>query len=164
MMFCKGHLSYTCDFITEYETHRDPHNENWHVHCSLHACSMATNASMSQGKFTRGLGMCILLASVLHVSLHGLHMPYDTLTCTLHVYKPTVQPVASHSLFLDIQVVTLLLGGFTLFANAHALYRPTTRLHSNFSTIFEAHLRVYRFTMGCKRSFRLERNIWMRPI
>ena len=29
--------------------------------------------------------------------------PYDVLTCTLHVYKATVQPVASCSLFLDVQ-------------------------------------------------------------
>ena len=43
-------------------------------------------------------------------------MPYDTLTGTLHVKKPTVRPIASYSLFLDVQVVTLLLGEFTLFA------------------------------------------------
>ena len=29
--------------------------------------------------------------------------------CTLHVNKPTVKPRVSHSLFLDIQAVTLLL-------------------------------------------------------
>ena len=33
--------------------------------------------------------------------------------CTVHVYKPTVRPVAGHSLFLDIQVVTILLKEFT---------------------------------------------------
>ena len=31
---------------------------------SLHARSMATNASISQGEFTRALGMCVFLASV----------------------------------------------------------------------------------------------------
>ena len=41
-------------------------------------------------------------------------MQYDTLTCTLHVYKPTVGPVASRRLFFDVQVVTLLLGEYTL--------------------------------------------------
>ena len=60
--------------------------------------------------------------------------------CTLHVYKSTKQPVASR-LFLDIQVVTLLLGEYTLFAQGN-LYYPTTRLHSYyFSTIFVAHER-----------------------
>ena len=53
---------------------------------------------------------------------------------TLHVYKPTVQlAVASHSLFFDIQVVTLLLVENTLFVRAN-LYYPTTRLPSYFST------------------------------
>ena len=33
--------------------------------------------------------------------------------CTLKVYKPTVQPVASRRLFFDLQVVTLLLVEFT---------------------------------------------------
>ena len=51
-------------------------------------------------------------------------MPDDTLTCTWHVYKPTVRPVASCSLFLDIQVVTLLMGEYTLLAHTN----PSTRL------------------------------------
>ena len=42
----------------------------------------------------------------------GLHVVSDTLTCTLHVYKPTVCPAASCSLFLDIQEGTLLLGSW----------------------------------------------------
>ena len=46
-------------------------------------------------------------------------MLYHTLICTLYVYKPTVLPVASGSLFLDIQLVTLLLKEFTLFARAN---------------------------------------------
>ena len=41
-----------------------PHNENWYVHYSLRACSMVTNAPMSQLKFMRGLGTCVLFASV----------------------------------------------------------------------------------------------------
>ena len=71
-------------------------------------------------------------------------------TCTLHVYKPTVWPVASSSLFFDFQVVTMLLAEYTLFAHANLCY-PITRLCSYFSTIFTAHLRVYTYTMGCKR-------------
>ena len=51
--------------------------------------------------------------------LQGLQVPYDTLTCTLHAYKPTVWPVASCGLFLDNQEVTLLLGELTLFAPAN---------------------------------------------
>ena len=72
----------------------------------------------------------------------------DTLTCTLHIHKPTVQPVASCSLFLDIQEVTMLLGECTLIARAN-LYYPTIRLRSYFSTIFVAYLRVYTCSMGC---------------
>ena len=39
-------------------------NENCHARYFLRAHSMATTKSMSQGKFMRGLGMCVLLASV----------------------------------------------------------------------------------------------------
>ena len=73
--------------------------------------------------------------------------------CTLHVYKPTVRPVASSSLLFDLQVVTLLLAEYILFARAN-LYYPTTRLRSYFSTIFAAHLHVYTRTLGCKRSLK----------
>ena len=66
---------------------------------------------------------------------------------------PTVGPIASPSVFYDVQVLTLLLGECTLFAHAD-LYYPTTRLLSYFSTIFAAHLRVYTGMMGCKGSYR----------
>ena len=69
----------------------------------------------------------LLVLQVLPIHLLALYVLYDTLTCTLHVYKPTIQPVANHSLFLEIQVVTLLLGEYTLFARAN-LNIPTTRL------------------------------------
>ena len=72
------------------------------------------------------------MLQVLPIKLQGLPVAYHTLTCTLHVYKPTVQPVAGCSLFLDIQVVTLLLKEFTclnvqisatsLPRHAHTLY------------------------------------------
>ena len=67
-----------------------------------------------------------------------------------NIYKPTVQPVASHSLFLDIHVVTLLLGKCSLFAHVN-LYYPTTRLCSYF-----LHLCVYIHMMGCKKGFRYQ--------
>ena len=88
----------------------------------------------------------------LPVHLQGLHVPYYTLTCTLHPYQVAVGPVSIHSLLFDVQVVTLLLGKYTLFACANLCY-PTTRLYSYFSTIFAAHLHVYTRTMGCKRGF-----------
>ena len=74
--------------------------------------------------------------------------------CTLHMYKPAVQPVASRSMFLDIQVLTSLLRKFILFPRANLCY-PTTRLLPGyyFSTVFLAHLCIYRRMMGCKRSF-----------
>ena len=68
-----------------------------------------------------------------------------------YVHKPTVQSVASVSLFLDIQEVALLLGEYTLFACTNSYY-PTTRLRSYFSTIFVEHLLAH--VMGYKRSFK----------
>ena len=56
--------------------------------------------------------------------LQGLRMPYHTLTYTLHVYKLNVWPVDSSSLFLDNQVVTVLLGEYTLFSCANLYYPP----------------------------------------
>ena len=68
-------------------------------------------------------------------------MLYHTPMCTLHVYKPTVQPVGSVSLFLDIQEVTLLLKEFTcLHVQMSATPLPG---HAHFSTIFVAHVHVY---------------------
>ena len=94
----------------------------------------------------------LLVLQVLPTLLQGLPVPYNTLTCSLHVYKPTVQPVASCVLFLYIQVVTFLLKEMTLFARANLCY-PTTRPCSCFSIIFIAHLRVYTRTMRCKRIY-----------
>ena len=42
---------------------------------------------------------------VLHIYLQSLHMPYHTFMCTLQIYKSTVQRLASHSLFMYIQIV-----------------------------------------------------------
>ena len=81
-------------------------------------------------------------------------MLYHSSTCALHVHKPTEQLVASGSLFLDIQVVTFLLGDCRLFARAN-LYYLTNRLRSHISTIFAAHLHVCTRAMGCKRSLKL---------
>ena len=60
----------------------------------------------------------LLVLQDLPIHLQGLHVLYDTLMCILPVYKPTVQRADSHRLFFDIQVVTFLLGEFTLFACA----------------------------------------------
>ena len=94
----------------------------------------------------------LLVLQVLPIYLQCLHVLYDTLTYTLHVYKPTVWSVAGCSLFLDVQVVTLLLGEFALSAHSD-IYYPTTRQIQYFSTIFTAHLRVYTRMLGCKRIF-----------
>ena len=69
---------------------------------------------MSQEKFTRGFGTSIFLASAAGAS-HVLTGFASAPTGALRVYKPTVQCVASHSLVLDIQVVSLLSGEFSLF-------------------------------------------------
>ena len=66
------------------------------------------------------------LAGVAHAESYTKLVLY---LCTLYVYKPTVQPVTGHSLFLDVQVVTLLLGEYILFARSN-LYYPTTRPRS----------------------------------
>ena len=62
-------------------------------------------------------------------------------------------PVVSRSLFFDVQVMTPLMGKYTLFARADLCY-STTRLRSYFVTIFAAHLCVCACTMGWKRSLR----------
>ena len=52
------------------------------------------------------------------------------------VYKPTVWPVASCSLFLGVQEVTLLLGEYSLFAHAKFLlphYKATLIFFNNTS-------------------------------
>ena len=46
-------------------------------------------------------------------------------TGALHVYKPTVWPVASCSLYFDIQAMTLLLGEFNYLAHANLHYTTT---------------------------------------
>ena len=43
-----------------------PRNENSNANYSLHARSLATNASISQGEFTRDLSTYVFLASVAH--------------------------------------------------------------------------------------------------
>ena len=55
-------------------------------------------------------------------------MLYVTLMCTLHVYKPTVQPV-SCSLFLEIEELTLLT--LLLFAHANFYYQATLIFFNN---------------------------------
>ena len=98
-----------------------PHNKNYG--------SMAKNASMPQGKFTRGLGKCFpcYCCRCAPFTYRVCTGTYHTLTCTLLVYKPTVRPVANHSLCFATQVVTLLLGECTFFACAN-LYFDTSYL------------------------------------
>ena len=60
-------------------------------------------------------------------------------------------PVASCSLFFDVQVLTFLSEKYSLFAHAN-LCHLTTRLRSYFLTIFAAHLCVFTRMMGCKAS------------
>ena len=43
-----------------------------------------------------------VLQDPIPIHLQGLHMPYNTLVCTLHVHKPIVRPIASSSLFFDL--------------------------------------------------------------
>ena len=93
------------------------------------------------------------LQGTLKLHLQGLHVLYNTLTCTLNPYQPSVGPVASRSLFFDVQILTLTLGKYTLFARANFCY-PTARLRLYLSTVFAAHLLVYTRTTGCKRSLR----------
>ena len=78
-----------------------PHNEKWYAHYSLHARSMVANASISEGKFTRDLGMFIFLACVTG-TFHVFTGFARALTRALHINKPIVLPVAGRSLFFNI--------------------------------------------------------------
>ena len=60
----QGTLKLHVQFYNRISKSQRPRNEYWYTHYSLHAHSVATNTSMSQGQCTRGLGTCILLASV----------------------------------------------------------------------------------------------------
>ena len=76
------------------------------------------------------------------------------LACIL--YKQTV-PVASCSLFLDIQLLTLLLGECTLFA-CPKFYYPTT-MFIFFTNMCNILVCIYTHTIGCKRSLILIQNV-----
>ena len=63
-LICKGHLSYTFDFMTEYQGFTDPAMSiGMHIFF-LRERSIPINAFMSQGKLTRDLRTCIPLATV----------------------------------------------------------------------------------------------------
>ena len=74
----EGTLKLHMRFYNRISRLQRPRNEIWHAHYFLRVCSMANNASASQMKFMRGLGKCILLASVVSA-------PHDfkCLACTL---------------------------------------------------------------------------------
>ena len=149
-LICKGHLSYTRDFMTEFQGRTDPamiigmHN----ILCMLsvwlqvHPCLTGNFERLGHLRFPCLCCRCFLFTYIVCTC------------CKIHSRVPCIHTTHSGacSLFFDVQEVTLLLGKFTLFAHANLCY-PTSRLHSYFSTIFAAHLRVYRHTMGCKRSF-----------
>ena len=54
--------------------------------------------------------------------------------CTLHLYKPSLRPVACCSMFLNIQVLTLLLGEYILHVQISTVPLP------GYSNIFQHYL------------------------
>ena len=109
-LICKGHLSYMCNFITEYQGCRDPAMKIcMHIIFCVHTVWLQMHPCLKDNiRETLGHVFSLLVLSILPIYLQSLHVMYDTLTCTLHVYKPTVWLVASRSLFLDFQPVRLL--------------------------------------------------------
>ena len=69
-----------------------------------------------------------------------------TMEIGMHIFSACTQ-------YVLIQVMTLLLKEFTMFASENLCY-PTTRPCSYFSTIFAAHLHENTRTMGCKRGLK----------
>ena len=53
----QGTVKLHVQFYNRTSRFHKPHNENWHAHGFLHACNMATNASMTQAKL-REAPMC----------------------------------------------------------------------------------------------------------
>ena len=104
-----------CDFIIECLSRTDPAMKiGMHtILCGLaiwlymHPCLKGNVREAWARAFS------LLVLQILPICLQGLHVSYHTLACTFHVYKSNVCPVASRSLFVNIQVVTLLLGEFT---------------------------------------------------
>ena len=91
---------------------------------------------------------CISLASVTR-SPHSLAGLQGTCICRIihsHMYLASILTHCwtYHSLFFDVQVLTLLSEKYSLFSHENLCY-PTTRLRSCFSIICTC-------TMGCKRS------------
>ena len=148
----KRHLSYTCDFITEFQGRLDPT-----MNIDMHIFSACTQYGHKRIHFSR-----VTYERLVHVHFPCKCCkisPFTCRVCTCRIIHCmylasilTLGPLASRSLFFDVQVLTLLLEKYSLFARANLCY-PTTRRRSYFSTIFAAHLHVYTNTMGFKRSF-----------
>ena len=126
-LICKAYLRYTCDFITEFIYTRKGRTGpamkiDMHIFsaCMQYGHKHIHFSRVTYETCTRAFPLQVLQDLPIH--LQGLHMPYNTLTCTLHVYKPTIRPVASSSLLFDLQAVTLLLQEYTLFAHANLLF------------------------------------------
>ena len=68
-----------------------PRNDNWKAHF-LCTHSMATNASVTQGKFTRGLGTCVFLANVAGAphSLTGFVVSYTYVPCAYETHSQSL--------------------------------------------------------------------------
>ena len=125
----KGHLSYTCVFLTEYQGHTDPAMKT-----GMHIFSVCTQNSYKRihvsivdyERLVQVHSPCLCCKiSPFICSVCTCRMKHSSVPC-IHI-NPLWGPLASQSLLFDVQVLTLLLGKYTLFAHANLCY-PTTRL------------------------------------
>ena len=93
-LICKGHLSYTGDFITKYQGRTDPT-----MKIDMHIFSAWTQYGYKIHPYLKGnlreTCTCTFTLPVLQdlsIHLQGLHVLYHACTCPLHV--PTVQLVS----------------------------------------------------------------------
>ena len=84
---CKGHLSYTFDFITEFQGHTDST-----MKIDMHIFSACTQYGQKRIHFSRVTyetcerAFPLQMLQDLPIHLQGWDIPYNTLTCTLHPY------------------------------------------------------------------------------
>ena len=115
---CKALLRYTCNFMTESQGLTDPAMKIYmHI---FYACRQYGHKCSHFSRVTyKGLACVHFPCKCCKIS------PFTYIVCMCckihsHLYKPTVQPVASRRLFFDLQVVTLLLVEFAclhIFSN-----------------------------------------------
>ena len=90
-LICKGHLSYTCNFITEFQGRTDPTMKiDMHIFPACmqygHKCIHFSRVTYERLAHVHFSCECCKISPFIGRVAGYLHMLYNTLTCTLHPY------------------------------------------------------------------------------